>query len=536
MKKRGQVYTSRVVVPKSVQHYIGRVEVIRSLRTKDKATAKLRASQWEGHLSALFLHLKREAGELDREQIDALVAEYLAAELHEVDGRLSMGEGYAITAAGPDPSLTASLLSDRAESLSSELANNDLGRTMAAARKLAPAGASERSIAILARRLLEAALQATLEEIRSIEGLPITRSAIRLPSAPATKAKPSGPTLGDFAESFIRRQIEGGHWSPGTQRTVPAKLRLVVELLGKDRLVSSITPADMTALQDTLGFWPKNANKRPDTRGRPAREVIEMVKAAAPGTFEMLSPKTFNETLLWTRTLFKEAVTHELLTRSPAAVLKDRKDAHPSAKRAHFTDEHLAAYLSATEDARESDPAVYWIPRIMSLTGARLGEPAGLTPADIREVDGVLCFDFNERVRKLKSAAAARFVPVHPQLIELGLIEYRDKVAAQEGKGANLFGIVPDKAGSYSNALSKRLAIRRRKAGLPQKVVSESSRNTAMATLSRAGVPLHVIKDLVGHETSSGADAVTLGYIGKTPVSQLAEAVAKLPRLPEPDK
>lgn len=313
LKKRGGVYASRVQVPKSVQSYVRRVEVVRSLRTTDRPTAKLRASQWEGHLSALFQRLRREAGQLDREQIDALVAEYLAAELHEVDGRLSMGEGYAITAAGPDPSLTAGLLSDRAESLSGELANNDLGRTLAAARKLAPAGASERSIAILARRLLEAALQATVEEIRSLQGMPITRGAIRSPAGSAPKAKPGGPTLGDFAESYIRRQIEGGHWSPGTQRTVPAKLRLVVELLGKDRLVSSITPADMTALQDTFGFWPKNANKRPDTRGRPAGEVIEMVKAAAPGTFEMLSPKTFNETLLWTRTLFKEAVTHELL-------------------------------------------------------------------------------------------------------------------------------------------------------------------------------------------------------------------------------
>jgi hypothetical protein len=64
-----------VKVPAEVRPYLNRREVVRSLHTADKVEARLRAS----------------ARYMDREQIEALVAQTLDAELHEVEVRLALG-------------------------------------------------------------------------------------------------------------------------------------------------------------------------------------------------------------------------------------------------------------------------------------------------------------------------------------------------------------------------------------------------------------------------------------------------------------
>lgn len=53
--------------------------------------------------------------------------------------------------------------------------------------------------------------------------------------------------------------------------------------------------------------------------------------------------------------------------------------------------------------------------------------------SDIRRVDDVWCFDVNEfddkgtQVKQLKTVNARRLVPLHPTLMELGLLEHVDK-------------------------------------------------------------------------------------------------------------
>ena len=58
------------------------------------------------------------------------------------------------------------------------------------------------------------------------------------------------------------------------------------------------------------------------------------------------------------------------------------------------------------------------------LSGARIGEIAQLRPQDIREEESVWVIDINdEEGRRLKTHAARRLVPVHPELVRLGLLE-----------------------------------------------------------------------------------------------------------------
>lgn len=83
--------------------------------------------------------------------------------------------------------------------------------------------------------------------------------------------------------------------------------------------------------------------------------------------------------------------------------------------------------------------ASYWLPLIALYTGARLEEIAGLLVIDLMELsypngdvdDSWWFFRFSpdpDRNRSLKNEESERIVPVHPELIRLGLIEYRQSI------------------------------------------------------------------------------------------------------------
>lgn len=77
-----KTFYRRVQIPKKIrQHFKGRVEVWRSLRTSDKDEATLRASQFDALTSRLFLTLKRHGERMKVEQIEALVHHWLESEL-----------------------------------------------------------------------------------------------------------------------------------------------------------------------------------------------------------------------------------------------------------------------------------------------------------------------------------------------------------------------------------------------------------------------------------------------------------------------
>ncbi|PZO19970.1 MAG: hypothetical protein DCF26_04500 [Burkholderiales bacterium] len=78
------------------------------------------------------------------------------------------------------------------------------------------------------------------------------------------------------------------------------------------------------------------------------------------------------------------------------------------------------------------DPFEYWLPVMAACQGIRLKEGAQLHLADVRQVNGVWCLDINEATadKSLKNAQSARIVPLHPELIRLGFLDYCDGLRA----------------------------------------------------------------------------------------------------------
>lgn len=76
-----------------------------------------------------------------------------------------------------------------------------------------------------------------------------------------------------------------------------------------------------------------------------------------------------------------------------------------------------------------SGEAAFWLPLMGLLTGARLGELAGLRLKDIQKdpETGIWFIDIStDGGRSIKTASSRRQVPIHSELIRLGLLRYRD--------------------------------------------------------------------------------------------------------------
>jgi integrase len=123
--------------------------------------------------------------------------------------------------------------------------------------------------------------------------------------------------------------------------------------------------------------------------------------------------------------------------------------------KAKYTVEELTKlFTSPTFEQRQIKPKKYgtasampWAALIALYSGARQGEIVQLRPQDIRKVKGDgMVIDITAKAGALKNRSSERIIPLHPELVRLGLLKY---LAALPAKAERIF---PDLT---NNALSK---------------------------------------------------------------------------------
>ena len=221
-------------------------------------------------------------------------------------------------------------------------------------------------------------------------------------------------------------------------RNLPPKTRLEWEnarrrlsaTLGGDVAIRSITKADVRRFKDSL------------------------VGSTSERTGKVITAATVRKLLGALGTVFWYAVRSGYVDVNPtqgvAQVLTKGK---PEDRRLPFTLADVKAILEATEDERGED---FWMPRLALYTGARANELCGLLVRDAKTIDGVPCVVVEDsEVRTLKTASSTRRIPVHPELIRLGFLDF---VERQRGAGqARLFPeLTVERYGSASAQYSKR--------------------------------------------------------------------------------
>ncbi len=279
------------------------------------------------------------------------------------------------------------------------------------------------------------------EELTAVSAIPL------LP--PSVAPPPAVPLASALVEPyFVRRERidQTRHQVMGQERTT---LRLFREVCG-DRPVGEYGRSDVTAFLGTLRRLPNTYGRSPKDR---RRSVAEIIADADSRDAPRLTDKTVKRHLSAVSQFFRFAVDAGHLTVAARGELVDdhrfAEGQRARSQRDAWTSEELAKLFMSPiwtgchrlHRAQKGNEIIrdakFWLPILALFHGARLEEFADLYRRDIGCEDGIWFVALTEAEpdaatdsepatagRRLKNANAERNVPLHPEVIRLGFLQY----------------------------------------------------------------------------------------------------------------
>ncbi|WP_033729076.1 site-specific integrase [Pseudomonas putida] len=361
-------------------------------------------------------------------------------------------------------------------------------------------------------------LRALCEQWRVATPRPVTTNAPRRAPASTTTPRGEGPALATLSKLYIEEGKRGGTWRQGSIDDIERALADLFELVG-DMPAIAFDAQQARLLKERLSRCPQYFGLRPEFKGKTLKQVVE-----SGTTYKTITAVTVNNRLRKLTAFLNWCKANGYMTDNPLAGMKvmtrSAKDARLS-----FERHDLVALLNhdALRKEARKHPWRYWLPLLGRGTGARLEELCQLRVDDFIEQQGVPCIriDDSHEGQNLKNASSRRVLPLHPSLVEQGLLQYAESV---KSTGADrLFPELEAVRGKRGHAASKWFGRYKAKHGItdPRKTF-HSFRHTFIDDLRDAGVQDSLIKRMVGHEDSS----VTFGIYGsRTPINAMVEAL-----------
>ncbi len=309
-----------------------------------------------------------------------------------------------------------------------------------------------------------------------------------------------GSLLESMISAYTAEKQSG--WSEKTRIEVAGIFRLLLDVIGNIDILS-ITRPMLIELRSTLMRVPPNVYKK--YPGIAVKEVIASV------VDEGMSVKSVNKHVARLGSLLKYCNDIGLISSNPASGLKISEKLRADQERSVYLPEDIAKIANSLPVDVDA-PERYWIPLIGLYSGLRLNEICQLYVEDVIMLDGCWCFDVNaEKDKRLKNAASARVIPVHPMLIKLGLVSYYEKVK-QCGHSRLWMNLKWAGVAGYTNSICKWYQrFNRQYVTEDPKKVFHSMRHTVADTLKQKGVSEVIIAELLGHTHAS----ITSGRYGK---------------------
>lgn len=206
------------------------------------------------------------------------------------------------------------------------------------------------------------------------------------------------------------------------------RFRVIMELMGADKPIKTITRQDCRALQQQVLALPPNAYKR-----FPKMGLIDVIAHAKQHNLEPMAPKTVNQHISCLNLLMEWACRERLLDANPARGLWVEETKLFKDKRDPFSMEQLNAIFNndIMRSYRQANSARFWVPMLALWTGARLNEICQLMLADIGQEDGVYYIRIADgEGKQVKTVSANRIIPVHPELLKLGFATFVESCRA----------------------------------------------------------------------------------------------------------
>lgn len=345
-----------------------------------------------------------------------------------------------------------------------------------------------------------------------------------------TGSPPSGMeslTLAELVEKFWRFAKLENRWSNKTEGEKQGHIDLLYERLGKDIQVSAFGRDEAHLMRETLVAYPVNRHKLKKTSGKSLLEVLEIKDV------QKLHPITVNKYLQTYQGLFGWAEVNGYCAANPFHKLSlNTEKVNAVDPRIGFSDDQVNiirnAILGKEKFYKEHHK---WGTLIAIHTGARLNEIAQLHLEDTRQIDGIWCFDINQKqgtLKKLKNAASKRIVPVHPRLIEYGFLDYFERVKARKSNDR----LFPEFTYSKSDGYGRNLGRWVNESLLPDlgiktdQLTFHSFRHTMVGKLGAADVSQAHIMAIIGHEP--GTTTLKVYNRGGFPPKLLLAALEKV--------
>ncbi|HEN8736107.1 TPA: site-specific integrase [Pseudomonas putida] len=347
---------------------------------------------------------------------------------------------------------------------------------------------------------------------------PAIQTAPRIAKAVSAKRNSDSPTLAALSKLYIEEGKRGGTWRQVSTEEVERALSDLFELVG-DMPAKAFDAHQARLLKERLSLCPQYFGLRPEFKGKTLRQVVD-----SGSTYKTITAVTVNNRLRKLTAFLNWCKANGYVAENPLAGMKVMTGSAKEA-RLSFERHDLAALLNHEALRKESrkHPWRYWLPLLGRFTGARLEELCQLRVDDFIEQQGVPCFriDDSHEGQNLKSASSRRVLPLHPSLVEQGMLQYAESV---KSTGADrLFPELEAVRGKRGHAASKWFGRYKAKHGItdPRKTF-HSFRHTFIDDLRDAGVQDSLIKRMVGHEDCS----VTFGIYGsRTPIKAMVEAM-----------
>ena len=228
------------------------------------------------------------------------------------------------------------------------------------------------------------------------------------------------------------------------------------------------------------------------------------------------------------RTLYAYGVDNDLLSANPALGIKIQVKKRAGTRRLPYTDEEVARLLELADQQRK--PELRWLPWLMAMSGARVGEVAQLWGGRIKRLDGFYVMQIApaEDGGSLKNEGSERTVPIHPAILERGFLDF----VLSKGEGPLFYGgrktsmaAAPGKRHA-SKGPTNRLAAWVREQGFSdeRKSPTHAFRHWFKTACQKAGIQDSIADAIQGHSGNRGeAD----GY-RHTGVQVMADAIARI--------
>jgi integrase len=340
--------------------------------------------------------------------------------------------------------------------------------------------------------------------------------------------------FGQLVDEFSQQQEIEQTWThPRTRQLNLSRLGALVEIVGADRVASTLTRAETIKIRDQIRLYPRNRNKLFGCKNAPLHQVI------GKGTYTPIHPRTGKQYFELLQRVLRYGLDFELIPSDPSSGLSfNTKGAAPARRRTWSRDQLERALRGPVYTLKEQarwrmDDFKFWLPLLGAYQGARLNELCQLTAGDIRKEHDIWYMSLNDdgddesgmAQKRLKNMQSRRNVPLHRAVLEAGFLTFVEHRKAIPGStsASPLFGGLTSHATSHSSHTASKWFLGNgtssggylQQCGLGQeRLTFHGLRHTFINQARQQNLDVLVVKALVGHTddsvTSQYGDAYSL--------------------------